>query len=102
MLFLLFVMQIARTAGAANMPRASKSRKDWDRAYILYLLRLKGWTLRSLSFRNGYTSNALQYALRKPYPKAERIIAAVIGVLPRTIWPSRYVERRARGRKSSR
>jgi len=32
-------------------------------------------------------------ALNRPYPKAERIIAAAIGIAPEVIWPERYAKR---------
>jgi Ner family transcriptional regulator len=31
-------------------------------------------------------------ALRRPWPKAEKIIADYIGTTPQAIWPSRYNE----------
>jgi Ner family transcriptional regulator len=43
-----------------------------------------------LSRLNGYKGDGLKLALRQPWPKAERIIAEFLGVLPQTIWPSRY------------
>lgn len=71
--------------------RAPKKRDpDWHPADIVAALRKAGWTLRKLDQANGYRPNAVQHALRQPYPKAERIIARAIGVEPHEIWPSRY------------
>ncbi|MFA9461438.1 helix-turn-helix domain-containing protein [Thiohalorhabdus sp. Cl-TMA] len=63
---------------------------DWEPADIVAALHKAGWSLRRLSFASGYDSNALKHALRRPYPKAERIIAEAIGQRPETLWPSRY------------
>jgi len=43
-----------------------------------------------LSRLNGYAGDSLKMALRRPWPKAEKIIAAHIGIPPQAIWPSRY------------
>jgi len=64
--------------------------EDWHPADIIAELRKKGWSLRQLSFAHGYKSNVLKDAMRKPYPKAEGIIAEAIGKAASVIWPSRY------------
>ncbi len=63
---------------------------DWDPADIVAALRKEGWSLRRLSFANGYRTNAVKHALRRPYPQAERIIAGALQRDPAEIWPSRY------------
>lgn len=80
-----------------NQPGAS----DWHPADVVAALRKAGWSVTQLSFQHGYTAATLSTALRKPYPKAEAIIAATLGLRPEQIWPSRYtdgVPNRARGR----
>lgn len=62
----------------------------WTKAEIKAALEDEGWSCRQLSFSRGYTSNAVQTALHKPYPAVERIISDVIGVTPEEIWPDRY------------
>lgn len=64
----------------------------WTKAQIKAALEDKGWSCRQLSFSRGYTSNAVQTALHKPYPAVERIISSVLGVDPDVIWPERYDE----------
>lgn len=64
--------------------------KDWHRADVKAALEKTGWSLRRLSVANGYSPGLLKAALYKPYPNAERIIAAIIGMPPQEIWPSRY------------
>lgn len=65
--------------------------KDWTAAYIVYRLKLKGWTLSSLSKHHGYASRStMRRAVATPWPKGQRLIAEAIGVAPNRIWPSRY------------
>lgn len=70
-----------------------KTAEDWHRADIVAALHKKGWSLRQLSKEAGLSAGALNNALDRPWPKAERIIAAAIGEAPETIWPSRYEKR---------
>lgn len=62
----------------------------WTITDIKSALESEGWSCRQLSFSRGYTSNAVQTALHRPYPAIERIIADVIGVSASEIWPERY------------
>lgn len=70
-----------------------KAAVDWHRADIVAALHKKGWSLRKLSTEAGLSPGALNNALDRPWPKAERIIAAAIGEQPEAIWPSRYEKR---------
>lgn len=70
-----------------------KAHTNWHNAEIICELKKKGLSLAELSRRNGYRSNGLRNALERSYPKAEKIIAAAIGVSPETIWPERYQSR---------
>jgi lambda repressor-like predicted transcriptional regulator len=63
---------------------------DWHRADIKAALEKAGWTIRRLSAEYNYKGGGLHNALATPWPKAQAIIAAAIGVTPQTIWPSRY------------
>lgn len=65
--------------------------QDWHPADVVAAVRKAGWSLQQLGEEHGYTHrSALSLALRKPYPRAEGIIAGALGVEPRAIWPSRY------------
>ncbi|XKM12851.1 helix-turn-helix transcriptional regulator [Orbaceae bacterium ac157xtp] len=64
--------------------------QDWDKEYIKYQLKLKGYSLRQLSIASGLAPNTLSNVLRTPYPKAEKIIAQALQLSPNEIWPSRY------------
>lgn len=63
---------------------------DWHKADIKAALDKAGWSLRQLSLYHGLHEGCMRVALARPYPKAERIIANVIGEKPESIWPSRY------------
>jgi len=70
-----------------------KPAEDWHRADIVAALHKAGWSLRKLSIEAGLSAGALNNALDRAWPKAEKIIAAAIEVEPETIWPSRYAKR---------
>lgn len=63
---------------------------DWHRADIKAALEKRGWSLRRLSAHHGYAAGSILLALQRPWPRAEKIIAAAIGFKPQQIWPSRY------------
>lgn len=67
--------------------------ENWHRADIVAALKKKGWSLRALSVEAGLGPDTLRVALQSPYLKAEKIIAAAIGVKPEEIWPERYAQR---------
>lgn len=71
-------------------PKIVKKAKDWHPADIKAALEKAGWSLRKLSISKGYSPDTLKKAMRAPWPRAEKIIAATIGVPPWEIWPSRY------------
>lgn len=68
----------------------AKSNAEWHPADVVAALRKAGWSLRKLSQYHGYYPGALDKALHRRWPKAQRLIAEAIGVPPETIWPSRY------------
>lgn len=69
-------------------------RKDWHRADIIAAIKKKGTTLSEVSRATGYAPSTLSNAFAHSWPKAEKIIAEVIGVPPCDIWPSRYNKKR--------
>lgn len=76
-----------RTTAAQKKPVP----QDWHPADVIAAVRKAGWSMRQLAFANGYeSSTAIAHALRRAYPKAERIIAEALGIQPQEIWPSRY------------
>lgn len=66
------------------------ARQSWHPADIKAALEKQGWSLRRLALAYGYSAKSLSMVLRRPWPKAERIIAEAIGVAPQRIWPHRY------------
>ncbi len=75
----------------ALTPPKKPALSDWHPADIVAALRKAGWSLRRLSKHHRYSDpSTLCVALRRRWPKAERLIADAIGIDPATIWPSRY------------
>ena len=66
--------------------------QDWHPADIVAALHKRHTSLQKLARTHSppYCNTALTLALRRPWPKAERIIAEAIGTAPQVIWPSRY------------
>lgn len=63
---------------------------DWHHRDIIAAVWKAGSSIQRLSRENGYARDALALALRRPWPRAERLIAEAIGTTPQAIWPSRY------------
>lgn len=64
--------------------------QDWHPAQVVAAIWMAGTSLIKLSRLNGYASTALTHALRRPWPKGERLIADAIHRTPQELWPSRY------------
>lgn len=77
---------LMRTFDTSKKPATN----DWHPADVVAALWKSGTTIRRLSRTNNYKGDGLKMALRRPWPKAESIIAAAIGLTPQQIWPSRY------------
>ncbi len=71
--------------------------EDWHRADIVAALRKAGWSLRRLSLYHGYAPGSLGQALKRRWPRAERLIADAIGTAPESIWPTRYARKDTTG-----
>lgn len=69
---------------------APLEQQDWHPADVLAALKKRGHTLAGLSVANGYHPTAAGKALRAPWPAVEQFVAAALGLVPQTIWPSRY------------
>ncbi|MCC7484595.1 MAG: helix-turn-helix domain-containing protein [Burkholderiales bacterium] len=63
---------------------------DWHPADIVAALWKARTTFRRLSRQHHYAAGSLNMVLRRPWPRAEQLVAAAIGVTPQAIWPSRY------------
>jgi Ner family transcriptional regulator len=62
---------------------------DWHPADVVAALRKRGTSLRQLAAQNGYSH--IQRVLTSPWLAAEQVVARALGVQPRDIWPSRYL-----------
>lgn len=86
------------TTGGKKKQQASR---DWHPAQIVAAVRMAGTSIRQLSLANGLAEHTLKECLRRPYPKAEAIVAKAIGRKPDEIWPSRYPEEAKRERAAA-
>jgi Ner family transcriptional regulator len=66
------------------------TRKDWHPEDIKAAIRKTGTTMSAISRAAGLSDGAAKRALDIPWPRAEAIIAARLGLRPQDIWPSRY------------
>jgi Ner family transcriptional regulator len=73
-----------------DTPKKPAGPLDWNPAYIVYQLRLKGLSFRRLARLNGYAQGSATLVNRIAWPKMESLVARAIGVPPQQIWPSRY------------
>lgn len=69
-----------------SIPTDPKIRREW----IKFQLAIRGHSLSTLAREHNKTRQQPQAALRKPYPKWERIIAAALDLEPHQLWPERY------------
>ena len=69
-----------------DIPQDPAERRVW----ILYRLRVAGYTLGSLAREIGVSRRTPHTALVRPYPKMERAIATAVGLEPQQLWPERY------------
>jgi len=78
------------------------SSQDWHPADLIAALKKLKLSLKQLSRDNGYSPDVLKVALRRPYPKAEKIIAQALGLNAAQIWPSRYTGKGESARRPGR
>ncbi|MDO9104905.1 MAG: helix-turn-helix transcriptional regulator [Methylovulum sp.] len=65
--------------------------QDWHPADIVAALHKAGYTLAKLAEKHNLKSGqSFSHAMRRSLPVSEQRIADVLGVHPKTIWPSRY------------
>ncbi|WP_233965951.1 helix-turn-helix domain-containing protein [Pectobacterium polaris] len=66
--------------------------QDWHPADIIAALKKRGTSLAAVSRNAGLASSTLANALKRHWPKGERLIAEALGSSPEHVWPSRYSE----------
>ncbi|MDE8742908.1 helix-turn-helix transcriptional regulator [Pectobacterium polaris] len=64
--------------------------QDWHPADIIAALKKRGTSLSAVSRKAGLASSTLANALKRHWPKGERLIAEALGSSPEQVWPSRY------------
>ena len=75
-----------------TIPRHHRaSQRDWTALDFVIAFRERGLTWQRLTADAGYKSRTgLRNVVDRSWPKAERIVAAALGLPPQAIWPSRY------------
>ncbi|KMK84524.1 helix-turn-helix domain-containing protein [Pectobacterium brasiliense] len=64
--------------------------QDWHPADIIAALKKRETSLAAVSRNAGLASSTLANALKRHWPKGERLIAEALGSSPEQVWPSRY------------
>ncbi|HYH17539.1 MAG TPA: helix-turn-helix domain-containing protein [Azospirillum sp.] len=66
-------------------------KRTWHKADIKAELEKRiGKSLAQLDAEHGLPVGTCSAALRRPHPQGEAVIAALLGVAPVMLWPSRY------------
>jgi Ner family transcriptional regulator len=78
---------------------ASTASGTWDRHAILAAIKRRYGSLTGLAERYETDRRHLTVALRRPYLKAEGIIAKALGVPASELWPDRYGDAASARRK---
>ncbi|MEI7240175.1 MULTISPECIES: helix-turn-helix domain-containing protein [Pectobacterium] len=66
------------------------NQQDWHPADIIAALKKWGKSLTAVSRNAGLASSTFANALKRHFPKGERLIAEALGSSPEQVWPSRY------------
>lgn len=64
--------------------------KGWDRHGILAAIKRRYGTLTRMAERFDADVRHVTVALRRPYPKAEKVISQALGVPAQELWPDRF------------
>ncbi len=70
--------------------RKRRASGDWHPADIKAALEKRGYTFSRIAREHGYALKSPSDVLRYTWSQMERIVADIIGVHPKEIWPSRY------------
>lgn len=83
-------MEFQASVMSLRRKRSSKMKTGWHPEQIKAAIRMRGVTLSELALKNGLDESACRSALIRSQPKAEKVIAAYLGVPLHDLWPSRY------------
>lgn len=72
-----------------SAPR-KKTAPDWHPADIKAALAKRGFSLARIARENGYVDTSPSKVFLKQWPAMEVIMAGIIGMAPKDIWPTRY------------
>lgn len=74
-----------------DLPANPSARSAW----LSFQLKVRGLSISALARRHDVSSQALGAVMTKPSARLERIVAEVLGLKPRQLFPERY-DRRGR------
>jgi Ner family transcriptional regulator len=80
-------------------PDEIRKSMDISPAYLIAMLHERGLSLRQIARQNDCAPTTLSACLRVPYPRAEKLIAAALGVRVEDLWPVRVERRRLRAKR---
>ena len=60
------------------------------RAWVKYQLHLQGLSLAKIAMNAGVTRQTMYQAFSRTYPRMEKVIADVLDMTPKALWPERY------------
>ncbi|KFF62596.1 transcriptional regulator [Pectobacterium brasiliense] len=86
-------------SSASQKKRNKGSPQDWHRADIVAALHKRGLTLSQLSREQGFAARTLNNAFERHYPRAEGLIAQALEMRPEELWPSRYLDKKSKGKQ---
>lgn len=69
-----------------DIPKEPAARRAW----VLYQLRLRGWSFNSLAKRHGVSRQTLSMACLIPSSHMERILAKALGLKVEDLFPERF------------
>jgi len=67
-----------------------RQRKRWHPEDIKAAIRKRGFSLTGLARARALYPSAIRVAFSRPYPRAEQVVAELIGVPAKELWPDRY------------
>lgn len=77
-------------AAGVDLPDNEPIERGWTNDQIKEAVKQQGFTLAELEIASNLPKRSLYQSLQRRYPKADKMLAAFIGVHESVIWPNRY------------
>lgn len=78
-------------AAGVDLPDNEPIERGWTNDQIKEAVKQQGFTLAELEAASNLPKRSLYQSLQRRYPKADKMLAAFIGVHESVIWPNRYL-----------